>query len=204
MIRIGITGGIGSGKSFVCRHIEALGYPVFQCDDEAKRIIRTDPTVAAELKALVSPDLYKDGMLQKSILAAYLCQGEEYAENVNAIVHPHVATAFRNYWQQIALQKQMQPSAPALVFMECALLFESGFNRLVDKTLLVTAPEETRLQRVMNRDHISRGQALKWMALQMPESEKARLSHFQLINDGRHDIQSQLTTLISHWTHAQA
>lgn len=93
----GITGGIGSGKSFVCRFIEQAGFPVFYCDDEAKRIIRTDPAVARLLKDTVGNDVYDgDGRLQKAVLAAFICRGAEYAKKIDNIVHPRVREAFEH------------------------------------------------------------------------------------------------------------
>ena len=91
-----ITGGIGSGKSFYCRQLEAAGFPIFYCDDEAKRIIRTSEVVRRELTALVGDDVYDaEGCLQKPVLAAFICRGKEFAAQVDAIVHPRVAEAFQ-------------------------------------------------------------------------------------------------------------
>ena len=167
-----ITGGIGSGKSFYCRQLEAAGYPIFYCDDEAKRIIRTSEDVRRELCALVGDEVYDaDGKLQKPVLAAYICRGKEYAERVDAIVHPRVAEAFREW----ASEKSQEHER---VFMECALLYESGFEHLVDQVILVTASLETRVRRVMARDKVTRDKALAWMALQMPEEEKMKRAHY--------------------------
>ena len=167
-----ITGGIGSGKSFYCRQLEAAGYPIFYCDDEAKRIIRTSEDVRHELCALVGNEVYDaEGKLQKPVLAAYICRGKEYAERVDAIVHPRVAEAFREWAEE---QEQLYER----VFMECALLYESGFDHLVDQVILVTASQETRVRRVMARDKVTREKALAWMALQMPEEEKMKRAHY--------------------------
>lgn len=178
MTRFGITGGIGSGKSFVCRLLEEAGCPVFYCDDEAKRIIATHPLVHQELTALVGPDVYApDGKLQKKILSAWICSGEDKAQQVNSIVHPRVAEAFQHWCRQQVTER---------VYMECALLWESGFDRLVDKTVLVDAPDEVRLKRVMKRDNISEEKARSWMNLQMPEEEKRKRADFIIQNkDGQ-------------------
>lgn len=174
MIRYGITGGIGSGKSYVCRLLEEAGCPVFYCDDEAKRIIATHPVVRRELTALVGPGVYDaDGKLQKKTLSAWICSGTEKAEQVNAIVHPRVAEAFRLWCRR---------QQSGRVYMECALLWESGFDRLVDVTVLVDAPDEVRLQRVMRRDNISEEKARSWMSLQLPEEEKIRRADIILQN----------------------
>lgn len=172
----GITGGIASGKSAVCRLLHAMGHPVFYCDDEAKRIIRTDPDVRRELTAVVGEGVYDDeGRLVKSVLAAYICRGRDCSERVDAIVHPRVREAYKAWHARQTAET---------TFMECALLFESGFDRLVDRTVLVHTDDEVRLARLMARDGISRAQARKWMALQMTEEEKLARADIVISNDG--------------------
>ncbi len=187
MKKIAITGGIGSGKSHICRILERRGIPVFYCDDEAKRIIRSDEDVKSRLKALVGNALYDaDGKLCKPVLAAFLCKGKEYASGVDAIVHPQVAKAFTTW---------CEAQEASIVAMECALLFESGFNRLVDKVIHIAAPEEVRIERVMQRDGVSREKALAWMALQMPEEEKERRATHIICNDEAQNVETQMTEL---------
>lgn len=182
---IALTGGIGSGKSYVCRLIAAAGFPVFYADPEAKRIIRTDSHVRQSLISLVGAEVYdREGRLDKSVLAAYLCRGSEYSTQVDAIVHPRVAQAWRDF--------VAEHGAARHIYMECALLFEAGWQHLVDRTVLVTCPEEERIRRIMARDGIDRPTALHWIALQMPESEKASLADVQLVNDGITPIVPQL------------
>lgn len=183
--RYGITGGIGSGKSHVCRLLEKAGHPVFYCDDVAKHIIRTDAAVRRELTALVGTALYDetDGHLVKPVLAAYVCRGGGHAARVDAIVWPRVAAAFEAWCKEQA--------SPA-VFMECALLFESGFDRLTDFSVLVTAPEEVRIARIMARDGVSRSKAKEWMVLQMPEQEKMARADLVIRNDGQTDLMPQI------------
>ncbi len=201
-LRIGITGGIGSGKSYVCSQLEAAGHAVFYCDDEAKRIIRTDEGVKRELSRLVGADVYApDGQLRKAVLAAYLCRGTDYAERVNRIVHPRVAEAFRQFC--LARQtddtnvpqlppscgKETTPQALAAlplrgtVFMECALLFETGFNSLTSLSVLVHVSHTTQLSRLMARDNISREKAEAWIALQLPEEEKLERADRIIVNE---------------------
>lgn len=172
----GITGGIASGKSAVCRLLHAMGHPVFYCDDEAKRIIRTAPDVRRELTAVVGEGVYDDeGRLVKSVLAAYICRGRDCSKRVDAIVHPRVREAYKAWHARQTAET---------TFMECALLFESGFDRLVDRTVLVHTDDEVRLARLMARDGISRAQARKWMALQMTEEEKLARADIVISNDG--------------------
>lgn len=191
-VRVAVTGGIGSGKSYVCRRLEAAGHPVFYCDDEAKRIIRTDTHVRCGLTSLVGPDLYSpDGILVKPVLAAYLCGGPRQAARVDAIVHPRVAQAFE-VWAAA------QAGRHAVVFMECALLFEAGFDRLVHFAAAVTVPPAVRLERLMARDRISEEKARAWMALQLPEEEKCRRAHFLLRNgDGDRRLNADIAAMLA-------
>lgn len=187
-ISYGITGGIGSGKSYVCAVIKDMGFPVFCCDTEAKRIIRTDEDVRQALTSIVGEGLYDEaGALVKSRLAEYLCSGSDNAHRVNQIVWPRVAEAFKRWEQQ---------QESRFVFMECALLFESGFHYLTTRTVHVAAPRETRIRRVMERDKVSRATALRWIRLQMPEREKRRRADHILNNDGQTPLKPQIETLL--------
>lgn len=212
ILRIGITGGIASGKSYICEQLLKKGHHVFNCDVVAKRIIRTDAEVKRELKDLVGEGVYDtEGNLVKSVLAAYLCQGTEYAYRVNAIVHPRVAQAFAHYCQEIANQlpeaeqceaycptfntatigERKEISADALtmlppqhtVFMECAILFESGFNKYVDHSVHIHVSHATQIARLMARDHISADKAEEWMTLQLPEQLKLIMAEAIIINE---------------------
>ena len=187
--RIAITGGIGSGKSYVCARLQQRGLPVFFCDDEAKRIIRTDAAVHDDLVRLVGPEVYAtDGLLCKSVLAAFICASPQQAEKVDAVVHPRVAEVFRAW-----AGKQ----ATDVVFMECALLFESGFDALVDVSAVVVVDKEVRLQRVMQRDNVSREKALAWMALQMSEEEKQRRADSLLHNTSDEALEADIERLLA-------
>ncbi len=184
---IGVTGGIGSGKSYVCRLLAEEGFPVFYCDDEAKKIIRTSPTVRKRLTELIGGDVYDaEGQLAKPVLAAYLCRSRENAARVDAIVHPEVAKAFKDW--------ATQQKSPTL-FMECALLFEAGFDKLTHHSIHVSAPHYLRLQRVMQRDNVSAEKAQAWMNLQMSEEEKTQRADFIICNDGTNALPPQLKRL---------
>ena len=143
-MKIGITGGIGSGKSYVCKRLEARGYEVYDCDSAAKRLIRTSPEIKEKLTALIGPDTYSkvegEYRLNKAAVAKFLLASEENAKAIDRIVHPAV---FKDFEES------------GLQWMESAILYESGISRLVDKVIVVTAPEEVRIRRVMQRDGIS-------------------------------------------------
>ena len=180
-MRIAVTGGIGSGKSYVCKRLAARGIDVYDCDAAAKRLMRTSADLQERLKRLVGEEVYRDGMLQKPVMARFLLGSEANQRTVNAIVHPAVAEDF--------LQSGMD-------WMECAILYESGFDRLVDWVVCVVAPRETRLQRVMQRDGLSREQALQWLAKQLPQDEVLSRSDFSIVNDGSADLDSQIEHII--------
>ena len=187
-VRIAITGGIGSGKSFVCQRLVDRGVEVFNCDDVAKRLMREQRSLQQRLIALVGDDLYHDGVLNKGAMARFILASEDNARKVDGIVHPAVAQAFID---------------SGLQWMECAILFESGFDRLVDLVVYVDAPLEVRIDRVMRRDNIDCAKTLEWMGRQMNPDEARKRSHYVIINDGFSDIDKQLNEIIKHIkTHA--
>ena len=198
-MKIGITGGIGSGKSYISRLLEARGYAVYDCDSAAKRLIRTSPFIRRRLTALIGPQTYfketgvrrqetGDGsqesgeyILNKKAVAEFLLESEDNARAIDRIVHPAV---FRDFIQS------------GMEWMESAIIYESGIYRLVDRVIVVTAPEELRIQRVMARDKISREKVLEWMGRQWPQEEVRRRADFEIVNDGHADIEQQLNNII--------
>ncbi|MBO6030143.1 MAG: dephospho-CoA kinase [Prevotella sp.] len=190
-MKIGITGGIGSGKSYVCQRLIARGYEVYDCDSAAKRLMRSSPEIRQQLTSLIGPDTYlevkgergevREYTLNKKKVAEFLLVSEDNAKAIDAIVHPAVFCDFE---------------ASGMKWMESAILYESGAYRLVDKTIVVTAPEEVRIQRVMQRDGISREKVLEWMARQLPQEEVRRRADFEIINDGEANIEQQLNKIL--------
>ena len=170
-MKIAITGGIGSGKSYVCRLLEGYGINIYDCDSAAKRLMRTSPVLRQQLSDLIGPDTYDtEGRLNKAKVAQFLLLSEKNAHAIDAIVHPAVAQDFRESGYE---------------WMECAILFESGFDSLVDKVIAVTAPQEIRIERVTSRDNITREKALEWIHRQWPQNQIIEKSDFEIINDGR-------------------
>jgi dephospho-CoA kinase len=174
-MKIGITGGIGSGKSYVCQLLRAHGIEVYDCDQAAKRIICTSDDVRQQLLQLI-------GSLEKADIARFLLESESNAKQIDAIVHPAV---FRDFEES------------GFQWMESAILYESGASQLVDRVVVVTAPEEMRIQRVMQRDGISREKALQWMQRQWPQAELLRRADYEIVNDGHADLNSQIEKLLS-------
>ena len=183
-MKIAITGGIGSGKSFVCRELQRRGIDVYDCDAAAKRLMRSDVELQQRLRRLVGEDVYSaDGTLQKPVLARFLLASEANKLAVNDVVHPAVARDFEQ---------------SSFDWLESAILFESGFIHRThfDFVVCVTAPEEVRIQRVMARDHIDRSRTLKWIHAQMSQAEVAARCDYEIVNDGKADVARQVNLLL--------
>ncbi|MEE4214560.1 MAG: dephospho-CoA kinase [Bacteroidales bacterium] len=173
IFRLGIAGGIGSGKSTVCRVFNVLGVPVFSADDEGRIIMETDPGLKNELNEIVGYDLYEGGLLDRKKLASLIFNDRLLLESVNALVHPRV---FLRYLEWCEKQE-----ADYVIF-EAAILFESGAEKYVDKTVAVTAPLEERIQRVMGRNLMSREEVMERVNNQMSEEEMLKRSDFNIDN----------------------
>ena len=180
---IAITGGIGSGKSYVCQLLEKHGIKVYDCDAAAKRLMRTSATLRQQLRQLVGPQVYRGCILQKRVLAEFLLASEANKQAVNEIVHPAVARDF--------IESDYQ-------WLESAILFDSGFHRRVPFSFVVcvSAPEDVRVQRIMARDGISEAKALEWIHRQMPQEQVEGLSNFVIHNDGVVPLEPQVDHLI--------
>ncbi|MBQ8462781.1 MAG: dephospho-CoA kinase [Prevotella sp.] len=182
-MKIAITGGIGSGKSYVCRLLRQRGIEVYDCDAAAKRLMRTSDDLKARLTALIGPEAYTaDGLLNKGAVARFLLQSEANARAIDAIVHPAVVSDF--------LQSGCS-------WMESAILYQAGIAHVVDRVIAVTAPREVRIGRIMQRDGISREKALEWLGRQWPQDEVRRLADYEIVNDGR-PLEPQITEIINN------
>ena len=200
MKKTAITGGIGSGKSYVARLLKRRGIDVYDCDAAAKRLMRHNPELRRQLTALIGPDCYlvpesgpncylasesgQQPTLNKAAVAQFLLASEENAHAIDAIVHPAV---FRDFEES------------GLLWLESAILYESGANRLVDRVIVVTAPEEVRVQRIMARDGLSREKAFEWLGRQWPQDEVRRRADFEIVNDGIADLDSQIDDILSRY-----
>ena len=173
-MKIGIAGGIGSGKSYVAARLAARGITVYDCDTAAKRLMRTSPELRRQLTELI-------GSLDKAAISRFLLASEENQQAINAIVHPAVFADFIE---------------SGLDWLESAIMFESGADRYVDRVIVVTAPEEVRIGRIMQRDGITREQALQWMARQWPQEKVRQLADYEIVNDGQQDIEQQIDDII--------
>jgi dephospho-CoA kinase len=170
---IGLTGGIGSGKTTIANYFESLGVPVYIADEEAKKILFT-PDVVAEVSMAFGSDILTGGLPDRAKLASVVFNTTEKLEALNAIIHPRVRKHFREW---ISGHKGKK-----FIIRETAILFESNSYKDCDKIILITAPLETKIERVMHRDGISRDMVLKRMAAQWDDGKKEALSDFIINN----------------------
>jgi dephospho-CoA kinase len=181
--RVGITGGIGSGKSTVCRLFETLGIPVYDADYWAKWLLGNDPELIEGVKSIFGEAAYLDGAYNRSYISKVVFEDAEKLAALNAIAHPAVerhATA----WHQ-------QQKAP-YTLKEAALMIESGSYRHLDYLIVVTAPEAIRIQRVMARDQSTEEAVRRRISHQWPEEKKVALADFVINNDGHHALIPQV------------
>lgn len=185
---IGLTGGIGSGKSTVAKHFEKLGIPVYIADLEAKKILDTTIVIDKIIDAF-GEEILETEKIDRKKLAEIVFQQPEKLQILNSIIHPEVAKHFRNWVNE---NKKYD-----LVIKEAAILFESGSYKDCDKIILVTAPKETRIQRVIERDNISRAAIENRMANQWSEEKKEKLSDFIIINEDLAEALKSAENIIS-------
>jgi len=186
MFRVGLTGGIGSGKSTVAHVFEILGIPVYYADKEAKRLMNEDPDIRKQVIAHFGEEAYADNILNRRFLAEIVFKDKEKLRLLNSLVHP-VTIAKAEEW----MQKHNTP----YVIKEAALIFESGSQEGLDFVIGVSAPLHVRIQRTMKRDGVSRDEVLHRMQNQIQESIKMRLCDFVIRNDDQHLVLPQALAL---------
>ena len=185
---IGLTGGIGSGKSTVSRLFEIMGIPVYIADTESKRLTESSPVIREKLIERFGAGLYAERKLNKALLASLIFENDDNRNYVNSVIHPVVRMDFE---QWIAQHAQF----PILV-IEAAILFESGFAGSVDVSVTVAAPEELRIRRVELREGWSRESILARIQSQLSEEEKIRRSGYVIYNDGERALIPQVEELV--------
>lgn len=181
---IAITGGIGSGKSYVAQRLKAHGIDVYDCDDAAKRIMATSADVKRKMKRLVGNNAYIDGKLNKPVVAQFLLMSDSNREAINNIVHPAVADDYMKSGKH---------------WIESAILFDSGFDKKlpIDKIICVTAPTDVRIRRIVSRDGISSDKAKEWIDKQQEQDIVRSMSDYEIVNDGQADIDTQIDNILN-------
>jgi dephospho-CoA kinase len=186
MLKIGITGGIGSGKSVVAKVFETLGIPVYYADDAAKRLMNEDAVLKEKIQSQFGKESYTDGKLNRAYIASIVFANPDKLALLNSLVHP-VTIEDANNW--------MQQQTTAYAIKEAALLFESSSNKELDKIIGVYAPVPLRILRVMKRDQMDREEVLARMNRQMNEEEKMRLCDYVITNDEQSMVLPQVLEL---------
>lgn len=182
-MKIGVTGGIGSGKSVLCKMLETMGYPVFNSDLEAKRLMRDDLELRNELISAFGNSVYVGGVLNKPFLSELIFNDSSARKKINDIVHPRVRRAFDDFELK---------NSDTLVFNEAAILFETGAHKKFDKTILVSASKNVKIARVINRDAVSQKEVEARMNTQWSDADKIKLADFVIINDETESVLMQL------------
>lgn len=189
MLKIGITGGIGSGKTTICKVFETLGVPVFYADTVAKQIMVSDGILVKGVRDAFGTESYTDeGILNNKHIAGIVFNNAEQLARLNELVHPAVFRAFDSWIKQI-------PSTVPYILKEAALLFESGSYKMCDQNILVIAAEQTRLQRVIERDGVTAEQVKARMDKQLPDTEKTKLADHIIYNNETDSLIIQVTRL---------
>ncbi|HPT11801.1 MAG TPA: dephospho-CoA kinase [Bacteroidales bacterium] len=171
--KLGVTGGIGSGKTTVCRVFTVLGIPVFLADDAAKELMNNNLILREKINSVAGKDLYTKGYLDRKELAQLIFSNHSLLEKVNSLVHPMVFESFENWVTEL--------DTPYLI-MEAAILFESQAYKLVDRVVSITAPIEERISRVMGRSELTRNQVLERVSSQMDDEERNERSYYVINN----------------------
>ena len=184
---IGITGGIGSGKSTIAKQLRDMGYMVYDTDSEAKRLIVEDTHVRQQIEQLFGSEVYKDGIYQTALVAQRVFADHSLLAKLNAIVHPAVKADIMNRVSRLASQESQVGNQKNLFFIECAILYQAGFDTLCDKVVAVTAPEEIRLARAVARDHSTIEKVRARIRAQEAEKDVKR-ADIVINNDGQTPI----------------
>lgn len=188
MQQFGITGGIGSGKTTVCNIFEILGIPVYYADVEAKKLMKFDLRVKSSIIDLLGQEAYDvDGELNTKYIGKKIFNHKILLQSMNHIVHP----AVHEHAEKWKLEKEAKIHPP-YVLREAALLVENGSYKSLDGLIVVTCPVETRIERVMKRDNLSREEVIKRIQNQMPEEDKVEVADFVIINDGEQPLIHQI------------
>jgi dephospho-CoA kinase len=177
MKKVGVTGGIGSGKSLVCKIFRCLNVPVFSADDEAKALLETDSEIRLVLTGFFGKELYLSGKLNKQMLADIIFNDRKNLEIVNNAVHPAVLERFTE-WCTCQTKS-------AYVIMEAAIIFETGTDSFLDKVVNISAPEAIRIERVCKRDSVSKEKVIERINNQFTEKERKKMADINLVNDGK-------------------
>ncbi len=198
MLRIGITGGIGSGKTTVAKIFEVLGVPVYYADDAAKRLMNEDESLKLKLTKVFGSAIYENGSLNRGLLSSIVFNNKEKLDILNTIVHPATIADAERWMEKIS---KVGKEITAYAIKEAALIFESGAQKKLDYVIGVHAPYKLRLQRAMLRDNLSKEEVESRMDRQMDETRKMNLCNFIITNDEKQMLIPQVVELHQKLVH---
>ena len=187
MKTVGITGGIGSGKSVVCEILRILNYPVYDTDVQAKILMRESSVIISKLKSLIGGEAYVEGEINRAKISSFIFSSQENLNKVNSIVHPEVCNHFLSW-------KSEQTSD--IVFIESAILYESGLSNMVDEVWCVVADEEERVRRVMKRNGMTRQEVLDRINSQINDNERVKRADHIIDNSGNVSLLKQIIKIL--------
>ncbi len=187
-VRIAITGGIGSGKSTVCVAVRAMGYPIYDSDKEARRIMEEKHDIIAAMVEVFGPETYVNGHLNRRSVAEKVFSSPDKLQKLNSIVHPAVIADFSDWASR---------QNSRLVFVETAILFESGLDKAVDNIIAIIAPDELRIKRVVKRDGCTAEEAKKRIDAQMKQEKLAESADYVITADEVRPVLPQLESVLA-------
>jgi dephospho-CoA kinase len=188
MIIVGLTGGIGSGKSYVSNEFAKLGIPVYSSDDRAKELMVSNSEIKGGLLELFGKNAFENNVLNRKWIAEKVFTDKTLLDAINRLVHPIVANDFENWCQKHFLQK--------IVIKEAAILIESGAYKNCHCVILVTAPKDLRIERVMQRDKLSYAEVVNRIENQLGDNEKLKFARFVINNDGIANVKNEVKKII--------
>ena len=193
MMKVGITGNIGSGKTTVCKIFEILGVPVFNADEESKKILFNDPVALSEVKKAFGEEIFSDGIPDRKRIAELVFNDEGKLEQLNSILHPVVIQKAEDWFNS----QNGHPYA----LKEAALIFEVSGEKLLDKVIVVSAPEPLRIKRIVLRDGVSETEVRARMARQISQDEKIRRADYVINNDETETLIPQVIKIHNELSH---
>lgn len=197
MLKVGLTGGIGSGKSTASRYFESLGAFVLDADEEAKELITSNETVQHELISEFGTDIIDGtGRVDKNKLSRVAFQDEDHQQRLNSVVHPYIFNLIDKEFNRVFNDKKH-----GVFIVDAALIYETGFDAHLDYVIVVTAHLKNRMERALGRETLSREEILKRVDFQWPEEEKVNMADFVVHNDGTEaELQKSIESLIKKLT----
>lgn len=186
-MKIGITGGIGSGKTYVSKYFSKLNIPVYNSDICAKQLMNTNTEIKKKLTENFGNKVFTDNILNNTALSEIVFSDNKKLKTLNSIVHPHVQNDFEQWCKK-------HKDAP-YVLKESAILIENNIHKQLDYLILITAPIRLRIERVMKRNNISEKQVLERISKQLLDKEKTKYANYTIVNDGVQNIEKQVNTI---------